>query len=172
MMRSRCHWLAIGLAALITVSALAITCLWPTSGRALATGTSCSLARDGYQGPECCAGCHPAEHEGWSHTAHAVAGVDPAFQVRVQQEADPAACYCCHTTGYDQGTGRYALPGVTCERCHAAYHQEHSAATMAVASPIELCGGCHAHTLAAWHAGDHGEADQACTDCHTVHTHG
>ena len=43
---------------------------------------------------------------------------------------------------------------------------------MAVASPIELCGGCHTDALAAWQAGDHGKADQSCTDCHTVHTHG
>lgn len=173
MMRSKCHWLALGLTAFLVTSALAVTYLTPASGRASPSeSASCSLPRDGYRGPECCASCHPAEREGWAQTAHAAAAVDPAFQIEVQAEADPAACYCCHSTGYDQETGLYALPGVTCERCHAAYHQNHSAATMAAAPPDELCGGCHTQTLTAWQAGLHGDATLLCTSCHTVHAHG
>lgn len=172
-MRSKSHWLAIGLTAFLTMSALAVTWLWPAGEQDGVTATaSCSLSADRYQGPQCCAGCHPAEHEGWSHTAHAAAAVDPAFQVRLQGEADPAACYGCHSTGFDQETGRYALAGVTCECCHAAYHENHSAATMAAAPPAELCLSCHTTTPADCQAGDHDDPDQSCTACHTIHTHG
>ena len=172
-MRGKSHWLALGLTAFVIASALAASYFWPVEDHASATETAaCNLSRDGYRGPECCAGCHPAEHEGWVHTAHAAAAIDPVFQVRLQGEANPATCYCCHSTGYDQETGRYAVAGVTCERCHAAYHQEHSAATMAAQPAAELCGGCHTATLAAWQAGDHGQTGESCIACHTVHTHG
>jgi len=37
---------------------------------------------------------------------------------RTEEVDDPISCLPCHTTGYDERTGTFVQPGVTCEACH------------------------------------------------------
>jgi hypothetical protein len=62
-------------------------------------------------------------------------------------------CYTCHTTGYDEKTGKYSEEGVTCEACHGPgqlYVYFMSMGKVAEAQRLsklgftyEICGNCH-----------------------------
>jgi len=68
------------------------------------------------------------------------------------------ACLKCHTTGYDETTGRYSEEGVTCEACHGAgevfayfmdigkaLEGQKIAKVGTFGTPYNICGPCH-HT--------------------------
>ena len=170
-MRTHCHWLALGISLLMVLSALLLTGLGPPTR--LAQGTvaeSCSAPQDKYHSPQCCAECHPVKYQSRAETAHARARVDPLFDLDLQEQPEPGDCLCCHTTGYDAASGHYALPGVTCEACHAPYQPGHSAEEMAIAAPQEICRNCHVERFGEWRSGDHGEAGKNCATCHTIHS--
>ena len=67
-------------------------------------------------------------------------------------------CLKCHTTGYDETTGRYSEEGVTCEACHGAgevfsyfmdigkaLEGQKIAKVGTFGTPYNICGPCH-HT--------------------------
>lgn len=67
-------------------------------------------------------------------------------------------CFKCHTTGYDESTGKYSEEGVTCEACHGAgevfsYFMDIGKAPEGqkiakvgtFGTPYNICGPCH-HT--------------------------
>lgn len=169
-MRNQCHWLALAIASLLVAAVIILSAIGLDAKTAVsAAGTACTNPHDSYCSPQCCGQCHPANLEAWSHTPHAAALVDPAFQVRLNQESDPGSCLVCHTTGYDPEAGRYALAGVTCEACHQPYQQNHSAEKMAIPSPELLCGRCHTDRLEEWQNGLHGD-ERSCNQCHQVHS--
>src|SRR3989338_317872 len=86
-------------------------------------------------------------------------------------------CYKCHTTGYDEKTGKYAEEGVTCEACHGPgqfYVYFMSSGKVAEAQRLsklgfsyDVCGSCHmarnhevrASTLAQLESGPKGQAN-------------
>lgn len=88
-----------------------------------------------YAGVDKCKKCHKLQFESWSKSKHAaaMAGVtkkpegmklDPEV-VKVDEKSvtflktgETMSCLACHTTGYDQKTGKFADAGVTCEACH------------------------------------------------------
>jgi predicted CXXCH cytochrome family protein len=170
--REKSPWLALGVSLFIAASTIAMTLLWPAESRAFANAgeTDRSSRAGGYQSPQQCRECHAAEFQSWSGTSHADASFDPIFQVYLQRAAQPGECFTCHTTGYNQVTGQFVLAGVTCEACHGPYREGHTAESMMIASPEELCGACHASTLAEWASSRHGKAGVTCTACHEVHT--
>jgi len=170
-MRTQCHWLALGISLLMVVGALLLTEGRPSAS--LAEGVvaeSCSVPQDSYHSAQCCAECHPVKYQSWAQTAHANARVDPLFELDLQGQQQPGDCLCCHTTGYNAASGHYALPGVTCEACHAPYRPEHTAEEMAIAAPQEICRNCHVERFGEWEAGAHGETDKHCAACHTIHS--
>lgn len=173
-MRRYCHLLGVGAALLIAAVTVLTTVAW-SAGTLLCTETveGCGTAEQDYVGPACCGDCHPEQELAWSHTPHAGACADPQFQQALGAEEDRTACLGCHTTGYDQGTGRYELAGVTCERCHGAYQPDHLKSWMQVQAPTELCGSCHQDRLVEWQIGGHGheegEGQEDCIACHQVH---
>ncbi len=172
-MRRQCHWLVLG-ASLVAVAGVLLLTEF-RSPVSLAEGSSadtCLAARDSYHSPQCCAECHPEKYQSWSQTAHASARVDPIFDLDLQGQESPGDCLCCHTTGYDPNSGHYALPGVTCEACHEPYQPGHTAAQMqtVIASPELICKDCHVDRYTEWAAGAHGETDEHCASCHTIHS--
>ncbi|MCR4321135.1 MAG: cytochrome c family protein, partial [Candidatus Brocadiaceae bacterium] len=67
-------------------------------------------------------------------------------------------CLKCHTTGYDETTGKYSEEGVTCEACHGAgevfsyfmdigkaLEGQKIAKVGTFGTPYNICGPCH-HT--------------------------
>ena len=158
---------------LVTVS---VTLMWSSDSKALeGRGLFYPAPVSGdYQGPHCCRECHKSEFDAWSHSKHAQAVIDPVFQMDLQQAEQPHECFACHTTGYDENSGRFLLAGVTCEACHGAYQAEHPSdhpsESMVVPISPDLCGGCHSNSLAEWQANQHGELDQSCINCHHVHS--
>lgn len=171
-MQEQSHLLVLGGSLFMAVGVLVFALLQPLGSVANSAEDACSavLAADSYHSPECCSQCHPGKYQAWSQTNHAAARVDPLFLVDLEQEPDSGECYRCHTTGYDADSHRYALAGVTCEACHEPYQPGHDRETMAMLSPMELCGSCHTQTLKDWKAGIHGEPDQTCNSCHPPHS--
>lgn len=66
------------------------------------------------------------------------------------------SCMKCHTTGYDEATGRYSEEGVTCEACHGpgevfsyfmdigkAPEGQKIAKVGTFGTPYNICGPCH-----------------------------
>ena len=170
--RENRQWLAPIGSLLIVASTLALTLLWPGESEAnsgVRTSDAVVLPGD-YQSPQRCRECHTEQFREWSGTSHADATFDPIFQVYLERFGRPGECLSCHTTGYDSTSGRFVLAGVTCEACHGPYREGHSAQSMVIASPEELCGTCHTSTLAEWRSSHHGAAGVTCTACHEVHT--
>ena len=73
-------------------------------------------------------------------------------------EAYRKTCLKCHTTGYDETTGKYSEEGVTCEACHGAgevfayfmdigkaLEGQKIAKVGTFGTPFNVCGPCH-HT--------------------------
>ncbi len=169
-MRKQCHWLALALAFLFATAVIALTIMGLDLGSSTpAAAAACNNPHSPYCSPQCCGQCHPANLEAWSHTPHAVALVDPNFQVQLEQASEPGDCLACHTTGYDPAAQRYALAGVTCEACHLPYQPGHSAESMAISAPELLCGRCHTGRLDEWKGGLHGD-NTSCNHCHHVHS--
>lgn len=91
-------------------------------------------------------------------------------------------CYKCHTTGYDETTGKYAEEGVTCEACHGPgqfYVYFMSSGKVAEAARLsklgfsyDVCGRCHmarnhearASYLALLESGSGGQANAGVPD--------
>jgi hypothetical protein len=170
-MREQCHLLVLGGTLVMVALVLLLTLVQPMG--VLAGGiepASCPVpATNDYHSPQCCSQCHPDKYHAWSQTSHAVARIDPVFVVDLEKELVPGDCYACHSTGYDAGSGEYALPGVTCEACHQPYQAGHSADSMDLPQHPPLCGTCHTKTLEDWQAGAHGESDKTCCSCHPPH---
>jgi hypothetical protein len=172
-MRPYSHWMVFTASFLIVATTISLTLLWPPGRVALDTETtsgSTFSAWGDYQSPQHCRECHETEFQAWSNTTHAQASFDPIFQVYLQQVEKPGECFACHTTGYDTTTGQFVLAGVTCEACHGPYRPEHPQESMTIATSADLCGSCHASTLAEWQSSQHGAVGVNCIDCHEVHT--
>jgi peroxiredoxin len=113
-----------------------------------------------YVGSEACRGCHPAEHETWSHSPHANA-VETLAAVRKQANPD---CLHCHTTGFGRPGGfpEKALPAqhpdlaaVGCESCHGPGGDHVAEGATRIGTIVSLgdkcdscvilqiCGACH-----------------------------
>jgi len=173
-MRLHSHWLAFVVSFVILATTILLTLLWPAGSIALDNetlhdGTTLS-AWGNYQSPQQCRECHKPEFEAWSDTTHARATFDPIFQIYLQAEEKPGECFACHTTGYDTTTGQFVLAGVTCEACHGPYRVGHPEESMTIAASAEMCGKCHASTLAEWQSSQHGKVGVTCINCHEVHT--
>ena len=172
-MRPYSHWLVFVVSFAILAASISLTLLWPSGSIALDNETmqnGTSSAWGNYQSPQQCRECHQAEFEAWTDTTHARATFDPIFQTYLQDVDQPGECFACHTTGYDTTTGQFVLAGVTCEACHGPYRAEHPQESMMIAASAELCGSCHAGTLAEWQSSRHGAVGVSCIDCHEVHT--
>jgi len=107
-----------------------------------------------FAGPLVCRGCHPAEYENWSRTAHA--GAFGILTLKGDQY-DPE-CLPCHTTGFGYVSGypegsASGLDNVTCESCHGrgSGHAAVKGGKTAVGIsdeirrdvPEDTCRGCH-----------------------------
>jgi len=81
----------------------------------LAYGHDASGRPEEILGSGICLRCHQARQrrhvDRWRATKFA------SFS-RTEEVDDPTPCLPCHTTGYDERTGTYVQPGVTCEGCH------------------------------------------------------
>lgn len=158
-----------------TSSVLFITLLvFVLASGALVTTTK---GQENYVGPEACSGCHPDKYNEWKDTKHAQAFSDPIFQKVWTARGSPPECLACHTTGFNEETGEYALEGVTCERCHGV------GMTMEKTLNASLCGECHTDshhpTYEEWNASKHSESIEAlkaigqdkneyCLSCHSA----
>ena len=169
--RHHSPWLIFIASFFIVTGTISLTLLVPTNSVALDQKPSRTFSVWGnYQSPERCRECHQPEFEAWTNTTHAQASFDPIFQVYLQQVEQPGECFACHTTGYNTNTGQFVLAGVTCEACHGPYRAEHPEESMVIATSADLCGNCHASTLAEWQSSRHGQVQVTCIDCHEVHT--
>ena len=111
--------------------------LWPglIVGASAADAVAKPAAAHSYAGVDKCKKCHKTQYESWVKTKHAGAFADASKKpegVTVDPEVckmdeksitflktgEAIKCLACHTTGYDEKTGKYAAEGVTCEACH------------------------------------------------------
>jgi hypothetical protein len=99
-----------------------------------------------YVGSASCAGCHAAQAEQWTSTAHAAAF---GSLVAVGREIDPE-CVGCHVTGYgfrggfDGEVKAAATSAVGCEECHGPGEGHVEARGLKTAPVTEAtCTRCH-----------------------------
>ena len=163
-------WMAILLTALIGATTILLTVFLQPRAVVVAGELLGNNQAGGYQGPQHCAECHPAEFNSWAGTTHAQASFDPIFQSYLQSVEQQGECFACHTTGYNAQTGQFVTAGVTCESCHGPYRADHPGQSMEIATADELCGTCHRSTVAEWRTSNHGKAGIACVACHEVHS--
>ncbi|MBN1315774.1 MAG: hypothetical protein JXA42_09910 [Anaerolineales bacterium] len=123
-----------------------------------------------YQGVESCIGCHDDRHSRWMNSNHANAYSDPIFQQSWEEQGQPKYCLACHTTGFNPNTGEYAYEGVTCERCHGPYSEEHPPERVPVDRSGEICGSCHTVSFDEWETSIHSKVGTDCLSCHNVCT--
>lgn len=133
------------------------------------TGTPTARAQptSEYKGVDFCAGCHPAEVNGWKSSQHATAYTDSRFQQEWVKLGSPASCVSCHVTGFNATTGNYVYAGVTCEQCHGP------GTTMRVNATAKFCASCHSGlfpTYSEWVRSGPGHANATCVFCHQQHT--
>jgi hypothetical protein len=120
-----------------------------------------------------CQTCHPNEYAAWQGTPHAKASMDPTFQAQLAKSADKKACLTCHTTGFDNTSGKPMAEGVSCEACHGTYQKGHpNAATMQLPLASDTCKVCHESTFKQWETSQHGAKNIQCFDCHLAHNQG
>ena len=120
-----------------------------------------------YKGPAYCLACHPDEKSKWDESLHSIAYNDPNFQSEWKKLGSPTSCLKCHTTGYNELDGTYALKGVTCEQCHGPGD------TMSVDHTVNLCAKCHSGpfpTYNEWLQSGPGHTETTCNLCHTPHS--
>lgn len=127
-----------------------------------------------YRGPEACANCHPKEYAEWKTAPHAQTGTSERFRQMWAAEGYQSECLRCHSTGYDQATGKSVMRGVSCEACHGPYQAGHPAAQMSMklVAGSEMCQGCHEKTYQEWQASPHSQKDIQCAGCHQAHRAG
>ena len=120
-----------------------------------------------------CRECHPDEHEVWAKSVHAKATLDPAFQDELAKSHNQQACLQCHTTGFDNQSGKFLAEGVGCEACHGAYKPGHPAAqTMQLPMESQTCRMCHQAAFQEWETSKHATQKIDCFDCHMAHSQG
>jgi hypothetical protein len=139
-----------------------------------------------------CERCHQEVYREWQDSLHARAWVHDRFQ-SASADARAEACVGCHAPGPVTGTAPPSVraerreEGVTCITCHLSPRPDAAPLTMrgplARTSPIEihpiveadplfrsseLCGTCHAGTLAEWQTASApvGGEKQTCQGCH------
>ncbi len=120
--------------------------------------------------PAACQSCHLDVADNWSHSPHAHAFDDPAFQDWWQGHGQPPECLACHTTGFQSSSETFAAEGVTCEGCHGQTPQDHPPAIVPVKADTEYCGTCHTTTLGEWRQTGHAVDGVGCSDCHDPHS--
>jgi len=124
----------------------------------------------GYAGSQSCAQCHQNIHSEWQATRHAQAFSAPIFQRDWSQLGNQVSCLECHTTGYDEETGKYAEAGITCEACHGPFQPDHPESPMPITPNADLCGTCHKTTTDEWRASVHSQQGIQCQACHDPHS--
>jgi predicted CXXCH cytochrome family protein len=117
-----------------------------------------------------CTECHLDITDAWSHSPHAHAFDDPAFQEWWEGHGETGECLSCHTTGYQSTTRSFLVEGIACEACHGSSQSDHPPAVVPVKADTEYCGSCHTTTLAEWRQTGHSIEDVGCTDCHDPHS--
>lgn len=106
------------------------------------------VAQDGeeYVGSKKCKMCHSKQYKTWSKSPHAT-----NFEVvKLAGKETEAECLKCHTTGYDESTGKFVEENAGCESCHGPA-SKHAAKGLskeerkALAGEIKkgVCEGCH-----------------------------
>jgi PKD repeat protein len=138
-------WINLGSAEAISYASQATVGVPPTF---LASGNFQLNQSNSYAGSTTCAGCHAAEFNSWTDTAHA-----GAYNDLVNSGKQFASCVQCHTVGFGQPTGFVSnspvasLEGVGCETCHgpAGWHKnsDHSVILPALSVDPAICGSCH-----------------------------
>ncbi|HHT9120618.1 MAG TPA: multiheme c-type cytochrome [Candidatus Hypogeohydataceae bacterium YC41] len=111
-----------------------------------------------YVGSAACLRCHkgltPFHVDRWKNNKFiTMEKVKKALDFINGDEKYRRECYKCHTTGYDEKTGKYVEEGVTCEACHGPgqfYIYFMSSGKVAEASRLsklgfsyDVCGHCH-----------------------------
>lgn len=124
----------------------------------------------GYAGSQSCAQCHQDIFSEWQGTRHAQAFSAPIFQRDWSELGNQVSCLECHSTGYDEQTGKYSEAGVTCEACHGHFLPDHPEAPMPITPNVDLCGTCHKTTTDEWRASAHGQQGIQCQACHNPHS--
>ncbi len=120
-----------------------------------------------------CQSCHPQEYADWQNTMHAQAALDPAFKEQFEKSHNQGDCLKCHTTGFNNETGKFSWEGVTCEACHGPYKPGHPAAeTMQLPMESATCRVCHQTAFGEWDKSQHAQRKIECFDCHNAHTQG
>ncbi|MBI4178840.1 cytochrome c family protein [bacterium] len=128
------------LAVIFSILCLALL-LWPAAGFAAETKSAAEAkppaAKHEFAGTDKCKKCHKLQFETWEKTKHATAvntvkkmpkdlKVDPEVAVvtdtgvQFVKTGEFKTCLSCHTTGYDEKTGKAVHEGVSCEACHGA----------------------------------------------------
>lgn len=133
-----------------------------------------AMAKNGFAetGADFCASCHELEYEEWRTSKHAQA-FSGAFHDYWVENGSSQECLACHTTGYDNQSGKYASEGVSCESCHGAFNPDHpDKAKMFLPVDAETCKQCHQNTYHEWKLSAHGQKNIRCFDCHQVHKQG
>ena len=125
------------------------------------------------QSQPACQNCHPDEHAAWKDTSHAKAALDPVFKAEFAKSHNQGDCLKCHTTGFDQTSGKFVWEGVTCEACHGTYKPGHPASeTMQLPMASTACRVCHQAAFQEWEKSKHALQKIECFDCHQSHTQG
>jgi hypothetical protein len=120
-----------------------------------------------------CQSCHPDEYAAWKDTTHAKAALDPVFKDEFAKSHNQGDCLKCHTTGFDDKSGKFVWEGVTCEACHGSYKQGHPAGeTMQLPMASTTCRVCHQAAFQEWEKSKHAQQKIECFDCHQSHTQG
>jgi Cytochrome c554 and c-prime/Doubled CXXCH motif (Paired_CXXCH_1) len=161
-------WMVFGIVLLVCTLAGALLAV--TQPAAAAPVAAPAYQVQGYAGSQSCAQCHENIHTEWQGTRHAQAFSAPIFQRDWSQLGNQVSCLECHTTGYDEETGRYAEAGVTCEACHGPFQPDHPESPMPITPNADLCGTCHKTTTDEWRASVHGQEGIQCQACHDPHS--
>jgi predicted CXXCH cytochrome family protein len=117
-----------------------------------------------------CVKCHRNVADDWSHSPHAHAYDDPAFQEQWIGLGTPDTCLACHTTNFMSTTGEYETEGVSCQSCHGAVTENHPDQVVPTIVDSYYCGSCHTTTLSEWRSTGHASSDVDCMDCHNPHS--
>lgn len=116
-----------------------------------------------------CAECHIDVVLDWQNSTHAQAYEDADFQHAWQSLGTDPECLACHTTGYSPRNQTFQHEGVTCEACHGQTPADHPEEPISSQPDVDVCADCHVTTFNEWQKSGHGEADMACSVCHSAH---
>ena len=164
----------------------------------ISTDSGRTLRAEDFESPEVCAGCHPAQYEGWRGSMHSLSFIDPVFQAewhKAELALDGKALYYCggchapigtltQSLSHDVEAGTFdasneiSKRGVSCDVCHQmtdtnfliTHTMEHGNASFNI-SPGNTKYGPLKDAVSPYHETQYSELHtraDLCANCHNI----